>query len=95
MPLYKREGSPFWQYSFSVNGVRFRGSTGCAGKREAQFVEAEKLQEAKQKRTHKDPWRLRDCLDAEITEQVRALAEAEGISFSEAIRRLVEKGLES
>lgn len=71
MPLYKREGSPFWQYSFSVNGVRFRGSTGCAGKREAQFVEAEKLQEAKQKRTHKDPWRLRDCLGAYWSEKAK------------------------
>lgn len=64
MSLYRREGSPFWQYSFTVHGVRFRGSTGCTGKREAQIVEAEKRHDAKQKRTRNDPWRLRDCLGA-------------------------------
>lgn len=64
MSLYLREGSPFWQYSFTVNGIRFRGSTGCTGKREARIVEAEKQYEAKQRRTRKDPWRLRDCLGA-------------------------------
>lgn len=64
MSLYQREGSPFWQYSFAINGVRFRGSTGCKGKREAQIVEAEKRHEIKNRKTHKDPWRIRDCFGA-------------------------------
>jgi integrase len=62
MPLYKREGSPFWQYSFAVNGIRLRGSTGCTGKREAAIVEANKRHDAKNRKTDKDAWRLRDCL---------------------------------
>lgn len=39
MSLYRRPGTPFWQYDFAVNGVRFRGSTGETGKREAAKVE--------------------------------------------------------
>lgn len=79
MPLYRRAGSPFWQYSFSVNGVRFRGSTGCASKREAQIVEAEKCQEARQRRSPKEPWRLRECLGAYWTERARSRASAVSI----------------
>lgn len=41
MSLYKREGSPKWQYDFAVGGQRFRGSTGETGKREATRVENE------------------------------------------------------
>ena len=90
MSLYRREGSPFWQYSFAVNGVRFRGSTGCTGRREAQIVEAERRYEAKQKRTHKDAWRLRDCLGAYWTE--RAKHRASGVSIFaklEALSRIL------
>lgn len=32
MPVYKREGSPFYQYDITVNGRRFRGSTGTDNK---------------------------------------------------------------
>lgn len=71
MSLYKRSGSPFWQYSFAIHGVRFRGSTGCTGKREAQVVEAEKRHEAKQKRKRTDPWRIRDCFGAYWSEHAK------------------------
>lgn len=64
MSLYQRSGSPFWQYSFTVNGVRFRGSTGTASKREAQALEAQKRTGAKDKRTYDAEWRLRDVLGA-------------------------------
>ena len=47
MPLYQRSGSPFWQYDFTVNGQRFRGSTGETGKREARAVEDDHKQNAK------------------------------------------------
>lgn len=79
MPLYKREGSPFWQYSFAVNGVRFRGSTGCTGKREAAIVEAERFHEAKQKRSRTEPWRLRECLGAYWNERAKEKASAVSI----------------
>lgn len=71
MPVNQREGSPFWQYSFTINGVRFRGSTGCTSKREAELVEAEKRHEARNRRTHKDPWRLRDCFGAYWNEHAK------------------------
>lgn len=48
MSLYRRSGSPFWQYDFTVNGQRFRGSTGETGKREALKVEDDHKQAARQ-----------------------------------------------
>lgn len=71
MPVFQRKGSPYWQYSFTLKGVRFRGSTGCTSKREAEIVEAEKRHEAKNRRTHKDPWRLRDCFGAYWSEHAK------------------------
>jgi integrase len=47
MSLQHREGSPFWQYDFTVNGQRFRGSTGEKGKRQAAKVEDELRQSAR------------------------------------------------
>lgn len=92
MSLYRREGSPFWQYSFAVDGVRFRGSTGCKGKREAQLVEAEKLHEAKAKRKRSEPWRLRDCLGAYWQEHARHTTSADGIFVKlEALSRILGK----
>lgn len=64
MSLYRREGSPFWQYSFNLNGVRFRGSTGRTEKRQAAQVEASIRHEAANRRKQNDEWRLRDCLGA-------------------------------
>lgn len=71
MPLHRRPGSPFWQYSFTLNGVRFRGSTGETDRRKAEIVEAERRYEAKNRRTHKDPWRLRDCFGAYWNEHAK------------------------
>lgn len=42
MPVYRRDGSPFFWYSFTARGRRFRGSTGCTTKREAEEVERDK-----------------------------------------------------
>lgn len=71
MSLYQRPGSPFWQYSFTFNGARFRGSTGETDKRKAEIVEAERRYEAANRRTHKDPWRLRDCFGAYWNEHAK------------------------
>lgn len=62
MSLYKRSGSPFWQYSITVNGVRLRGSTGETGKREAKQVEAQRLHEARTAAIPRDRWTLQHCL---------------------------------
>lgn len=90
MSIYKREGSPFWQYSFAVNGVRFRGSTGRTGKREASIVEAEKRHEAKSRKTHKDAWRLRDCLGSYWDERAKTLKSAVSIYAKlDALSRII------
>lgn len=56
MSLYQREGSPFWWYDFTVNGQRFRGSTGEEGKREARRVEDDHKQTARKQGQKKKDW---------------------------------------
>lgn len=58
MSLYRREGSPFWQYDFTVNGLRFRGSTGEEGKREARRVEDDHKQAARRRGQRKKEWTM-------------------------------------
>jgi hypothetical protein len=48
MSVYERSGSPFWQYEFEVAGVRFRGSTRAADKRQATTIERQKRDEARE-----------------------------------------------
>lgn len=79
MSIYKRTGSPFWQYSFAIDGVRFRGSTGCESRRAAQLVEAEKRHEAKARRKRSEPWRIRDCFGAYWSDHARHTNSADGI----------------
>lgn len=71
MSLYQRTGSPYWWYTFNHNGLRFRGSTGETDKRKATKVEREKLLEAESAKTHKDPWRIRDCFGAYWSEHAQ------------------------
>lgn len=40
MPVFKRPRSPYWWYSFTVNGRRFRGSTQAADRATAEIIEA-------------------------------------------------------
>lgn len=56
MSLYQRPGSPFWQYDFTVNGLRFRGSTGETGKREALKVEDDHKQAARRQGQRRKEW---------------------------------------
>ena len=60
MSLYQREGSPFWWYDFTVNGVRFRGSTGEESKREARKVEDAHKEAARKSQKKSSEWRLHD-----------------------------------
>jgi integrase len=41
MSVYKSSKSPFWQYSFDIDGDRFYGSTKCTSRREAEAKERE------------------------------------------------------
>lgn len=58
MPVRKREGSPFYWYSFSFAGHRFRGSTGKTTEREAKEVERDQYQLAKKGAQTAGEWSL-------------------------------------
>lgn len=79
MPVRKREGSPFLWYSFTVGGRRFRGSTGKTSKREAEEVERDKYQLAKQVATTDTDWNLLTVLNVYWNEQASHKASADGI----------------
>lgn len=92
MSLYQREGSPYWQYSFTLDGVRFRGSTGKTEKREAKLIEAEELQQARARRKRGDPWRIRECLGAYWSEHAKHTRSSGGIFAKlEALSRILGK----
>lgn len=40
MSVYRRKRSPYWQYDFTVGGLRFRGSTEAADKEQAKGIAA-------------------------------------------------------
>lgn len=92
MSLYRRKGSPFWQYSFTLGGVRFRGSTGRTCRQEAAQVEAEERHKAKHARRNADPWRLRDCFGAYWMEHAKFARDASAILAKlDALSRLLGK----
>lgn len=64
MSLYRRPGSPYWQFDFTVNGQRFRGSTGETGKREALKVEDDHKQAARKQGQRRKEWTVQALCDA-------------------------------
>lgn len=58
MSLYRRKGSPFWWFDFTIDGLRFRGSTGQEGKREALKVEDDHKQASRRRGKQKKEWTL-------------------------------------
>lgn len=64
MPVRKRPDSPFWAYDFTVNGVRFRGSTGKTTKREAVLVEADEKHRVQRLSLKGKNWQLRQVFGA-------------------------------
>lgn len=92
MPVYKRKGSPYYWYSITIDGVRFRRSSRCTGKREAELVEAHALHEASTRRKRSEPWRLRDCFGAYWDEHAKHTRSADGIFVKlEALSRILGK----
>lgn len=79
MSLFQRKGSPFWQYDFTVKGVRFRGSTGEQKKQAARQVEDRLRSKAAKQRTYKEKWRLRDLLGAYWSEHGKDTLAADNI----------------
>lgn len=64
MPVYRRAGSPFWWYSFTLDGRRFRGSTGRTEKREAAEVERDEYHRIKKAAKPIADWTLQAVLSA-------------------------------
>jgi integrase len=79
MPVTRRKGSPFFWYSFNLNGRRFRGSTGKATKREAEEVERDQRALAKRSHGNRSDWALEAVLSAYWNERAGAKASAYSI----------------
>jgi integrase len=71
MPVRRRKGSPFFWYSFSIAGRRFRGSTGCTSKREAEQVERDQFQLAKETTRRGEEWNLLTVLNTYWSEHAK------------------------
>lgn len=90
MPVYRRSGSPYWWYSFTVSGRRFRGSTGRTSKREAEEVERDQHQLARRSLTLGSDWTLLAVLNTYWHERVKTMRSAPTIEthFAELQRGL-------
>jgi len=62
MSVRPRKGSPFLWYSFSINGHRFRGSTGETETRKAKLIEEDERHRARQSLKTQKIWPLRQIL---------------------------------
>lgn len=74
MPVYRREASPFWWYSFTIAGRRFRGSTGETSKRAAEQVERDNYQLAERNLAPKKDWDLQTVLSTYWNEHAKDTA---------------------
>lgn len=90
MPVRKRSGSPYFWYSFSINGRRFRGSTGRKTLREAKDVERDQYRLAEQSFAPKADWSLQTVLSAYWNEHGKMTASANDIerAFADFYRLL-------
>lgn len=73
MGLYQRTDSPVWWYSFTVNGRRFRGSTGTATKGVAKGIEAARRTDAAHATPQRDKWRVHVLTGTYLTAHAAAL----------------------
>lgn len=78
MSVYKRAGSPFFYYSFTIDGVRYRGSTESpvgkgkrAAERKADLIRDEIAEQVEIKRKFGADWRIRDVLGAYWNERLK------------------------
>jgi integrase len=93
MPVRKRKGSPFYWYSFSIDGCRFRGSTGHTEKSRAKEVERDQYQLAKKSLTPKTDWDLQTVLSTYWNEHAKGTRSAYHIEGNFAdLQRLLGKG---
>lgn len=79
MSLYQRKGTPFWWYDFTLDGLRFRGSTGKTSKREAGRVEDDHKQAARKQARTATVWKVHDLCTRYYDEHAKDKASAETI----------------
>lgn len=92
MRLFQRAGSPFWQYSFTVHGRRFRGSTGTDNKTVARIKAAAALTEAQAAVPQQDKWRVRHLTGTYLTAQAQHSANVATVTYQLAnLNRLLGK----
>lgn len=92
MRLYQRPGSPFWYYSFTVRGHRFRGSTGTDVKAVAKVKAAAALTEAEAATPQQDRWRMRHLTGTYLSAHGQHRATATTITYQLAnLNRLLGK----
>lgn len=92
MSLYQRPGSPYWQYDFTLDGLRFRGSTGKAGKREALKVEDDHKQAARKRGQRPKEWTVQMLCETYWSEHAQHRASSSTILGQlAAIRRHIGK----
>lgn len=93
MPVRKRKGSPYYWYSFSISGHRFRGSTEKTTERDAKEVERDQYQLAKQSLLTKKDWTLQVVLSTYYTEHAQHTGSADNIlgHFAD-LQRILGKG---
>lgn len=86
MPVSKRAGSPFYWYSFSVGGRRFRGSTGTTSKSQAKEVERDQIALVRAGLQTSGEWPLLMTLNAYWHE--RAKHKSDSVTIETTLARL-------
>ncbi|CAN5339808.1 site-specific integrase [soil metagenome] len=81
MPVYQREGSPYWWYTFSIRGRRFRGSTGKTREKEARIDEAERYLKERDRPQQAEGWRLREVFGTYWTEHAQHRTDPDQIFY--------------
>ena len=81
MSLYKRDGTPFYWFDFTVAGVRHRGSTGCEKISDAKEVERDERAKAKSQPRYGDKWKLRNALGSYWNDHAVRLRSAKTIEY--------------
>jgi integrase len=81
MRLYQREGSPFWWYSFTIHGCRFRGSTGSLVKSVAKAIAAARLTEAAASTPQPGRWRVRILTGTYLSAHAANLPSATTVTY--------------
>jgi integrase len=92
MGLYQRKDSPVWWYSFTINGRRFRGSTGATAKSTAKAIEAARRTGAALATPQAGRWRVNVLTGTYLKSHAAALPSVATVTYQLAnLNRLLGK----